>query len=96
MAELQFLYLTWDDIQQAAEKTADMIKEDGFEADIIIAVSRGGFDPARIISDQKLSTIPTSRLMRLVIHSMTAMAVITAMVYTKVSRSNIGSRLSAT
>ena len=52
MAELQFLYLTWDDIQQAAEKTADMIMEDGFEADIIIAVSRGGFDPARIISDQ--------------------------------------------
>jgi hypoxanthine phosphoribosyltransferase len=29
-----------------------MIKKDGFEPDIIIAVSRGGFDPARIISDQ--------------------------------------------
>ena len=52
MAELKFLYLTWNDIQSLAEKTADMIKEDGFDADIIIAVSRGGFDPARIISDQ--------------------------------------------
>jgi len=52
LAELKFLYLTWNDIQSLAEKTADMIKEDGFDADIIIAVSRGGFDPARIISDQ--------------------------------------------
>lgn len=52
MKELKFLYLTWRDIQRLAEKTADMIKKDGFEPDIIIAVSRGGFDPARIISDQ--------------------------------------------
>ena len=52
MAELKFLYLTWDDIQSLAEKTADMIKKDGFNADIMIAISRGGFDPARIISDQ--------------------------------------------
>lgn len=52
MTELKFLYLTWEDVQLAAEKTADMIKRDGFKADIMIAVSRGGFDPARIISDQ--------------------------------------------
>ena len=59
MTELKFLYLTWDDIQLAAEKTADMIKEDGFEPDIMIAVSRGGFDPARIISDQLNISKPT-------------------------------------
>ena len=52
MEELRFLYLTCSDIQLLAEKTADMIKENGFKPDIIIAVSRGGFDPARIISDQ--------------------------------------------
>jgi len=50
--ELKFLYLTWDDVQRLAEKTADKIKEDGFTPDLMIAVSRGGFDPARIISDQ--------------------------------------------
>ena len=50
--ELKFLYLTWDDIQRLAEKTADMIRRDGFDPDLMIAVSRGGFDPARIISDQ--------------------------------------------
>lgn len=52
MGELKFLYLTWDDVQHAAEKTADKIKADGFIPDIMIAVSRGGFDPARILSDQ--------------------------------------------
>jgi hypoxanthine phosphoribosyltransferase len=52
LGELEFLYLTWDDVQTAAEKTADKIKEDGFTPDIIIAISRGGFDPARILSDQ--------------------------------------------
>jgi hypoxanthine phosphoribosyltransferase len=52
LKELEFLYLTWSDIQKLSEKTADKIMEDSFNPDIIIAVSRGGFDPARIISDQ--------------------------------------------
>ena len=52
MDELKFLYLTWNDVQALSEKTADKIKEDGFIPDIMIAISRGGFDPARIISDQ--------------------------------------------
>ncbi len=50
--ELKFLYLSWSDVQKAAEKTADKIKADGFTPDIMIAISRGGFDPARILSDQ--------------------------------------------
>jgi hypoxanthine phosphoribosyltransferase len=52
LEQLEFLYLTWSEIQKLSEKTADKIIEDGFNPDIIIAVSRGGFDPARIISDQ--------------------------------------------
>ena len=52
MDELKFLYLTWNDVQALSEKTSDKIKEDGFIPDIMIAISRGGFDPARIISDQ--------------------------------------------
>jgi hypoxanthine phosphoribosyltransferase len=52
LKELEFLYLNWGDIQRLSEITADKIIEDGFNPDIIIAVSRGGFDPARIISDQ--------------------------------------------
>jgi len=50
--DLEYLYLTWDDVQRLAEAVADRIAASGFKPDIIVAVSRGGFDPARILSDQ--------------------------------------------
>jgi hypoxanthine phosphoribosyltransferase len=49
---LEYLYLTWDDVQRLAEVLADRIAASGFKPDLIAAVSRGGFDPARILSDQ--------------------------------------------
>ncbi|MFC1803564.1 phosphoribosyltransferase [Thermoproteota archaeon] len=52
MDELNFLYLTWDEVQTLIEKTADKIKKDGFNPDLLVAISRGGFNPARILSDQ--------------------------------------------
>ena len=52
VANLKFLFLTWDDVQRLSEKVSDLIKDSGYEADIMIAISRGGFDPARIMSDQ--------------------------------------------
>jgi hypothetical protein len=48
----RYLYLNWMDVQRLSEKLADMIAESGFRPDIIVAVSRGGFDPARILSDE--------------------------------------------
>ena len=47
-----YLYLTWMDVQRLSEDLADQIAESGFTPDIIVAVSRGGFDPARILSDE--------------------------------------------
>ncbi len=52
MADERYLYITWMDIQRLSEKLADEIAESGFRPDIIVAVSRGGFDPARILSDE--------------------------------------------
>ena len=52
VANLKFLFLTWDDVQRLSEKVSDLIKDSGYEPDIMIAISRGGFDPARIMSDQ--------------------------------------------
>ena len=52
MTNSKYLFLTWDDVQSLSEEVADKIKEDEFHADLLIAVSRGGFDPARIMSDQ--------------------------------------------
>jgi len=48
----RYLYITWMDVQRLSEKLADQIAESGFRPDIIVAVSRGGFDPARILSDE--------------------------------------------
>lgn len=52
MTNERYLYLTWMDVQRLSEKLADMIVESGFRPDVIVAVSRGGFDPARILSDE--------------------------------------------
>ena len=52
MADLEFLFLSWDDVQRLSEKVSDLITDSGYKPDLMIAISRGGFDPARIISDQ--------------------------------------------
>ncbi len=52
MTNERYLYITWMDVQRLSEKLADQIAESGFRPDLIVAVSRGGFDPARILSDE--------------------------------------------
>jgi hypoxanthine phosphoribosyltransferase len=52
MENLRFLHLSWDDIQRLVEVVASKIEASGFRPDIVIAISRGGFDPARILCDQ--------------------------------------------
>ncbi len=52
MENLRFLHLSWNNIQLLSEKLAGKIRESGFAPDIMVAVSRGGFDPARILCDQ--------------------------------------------
>ena len=52
MEKLRFLHLSWDDIQRLVEVVASRIKESGFQPDVVVAISRGGFAPARIICDQ--------------------------------------------
>lgn len=52
MNDLKFLILKWEDVQILSENVAQKVKDSGFKVDVIIAVSRGGFDPSRIISDQ--------------------------------------------
>jgi len=52
MENLKLLHLTWNDIQRLTEIVAKKIDASGFKPDIVVAVSRGGFDPARIICDQ--------------------------------------------
>jgi hypoxanthine phosphoribosyltransferase len=49
--ELEFEVPTWNQIYNMLLNLADKIKDSGFKPDIIVGVSRGGWPPARVISD---------------------------------------------
>ena len=50
-SELEFEIPTWDEIYELLLNLADRIRETGFEPDMIVGVSRGGWPPARVMSD---------------------------------------------
>ena len=49
---VRLLHLDWEDIQRLAEAVARKVNVSGFMPDVVVAISRGGFDPARILCDQ--------------------------------------------
>lgn len=49
---MKLLHLSWSSCQILIESVAAKIKRSGFKSDLIVAVSRGGFIPARILCDQ--------------------------------------------
>jgi hypoxanthine phosphoribosyltransferase len=50
--DLTLLHTSWADVEHLSEVLADKILASGFFTDIIVAISRGGFDPARILCDK--------------------------------------------
>ena len=46
------VHISWNDLQNLVLRLAQKIQEESFHPDIIVAISRGGFVPARILSDQ--------------------------------------------
>jgi hypoxanthine phosphoribosyltransferase len=42
---------TWNELHERIKEIADKIKKDDYKPDIVIALSRGGFVPARVICD---------------------------------------------
>ena len=46
------IYLSWNDIEEAASLVARKIVESGFKPDVIVGVLRGGVVPARLIADE--------------------------------------------
>jgi hypoxanthine phosphoribosyltransferase len=48
---LTFETVDWDHVYALLLEIADRVKASGFEADLIVGVSRGGWLPARILSD---------------------------------------------
>jgi hypothetical protein len=49
--ELKFEAPSWNQIYDILLDLADRIRKDGFKPDIIVGVSRGGWTPARVLSD---------------------------------------------
>lgn len=50
--DLILLHTSWEDVERLSEELAQMIIDSGYEPDVVVAISRGGFDPARILCDQ--------------------------------------------
>jgi hypothetical protein len=48
---LQFEIPSWDQIYELLLNLADRIRRTGFKPDVIVGVSRGGWPPARVMSD---------------------------------------------
>jgi uncharacterized protein len=51
MENFECMLPSWERMVMACKKVSNSIKEDGFSPDIVIALSRGGFVPARMICD---------------------------------------------
>lgn len=50
-SKLEFEIPSWEQIYEALLNLANRIRENDFKADVIVGVSRGGWPPARIMSD---------------------------------------------
>ena len=48
---MNYVKLSWSNIEKMCNDIATKIKESGFQPDVIIALGRGGMIPARILSD---------------------------------------------
>jgi uncharacterized protein len=61
--KLEFKIPSWNQIYSSLLKLAEAVRKSGFEPDVIVGVSRGGWIPARIMSDlletPKLANVTT-------------------------------------
>ena len=48
---IKCLQYTWDDIVRLCDELARKIKKSGYKPDVIVAIARGGWIPARILCD---------------------------------------------
>ncbi|MEM2690759.1 MAG: phosphoribosyltransferase family protein, partial [Candidatus Bathyarchaeia archaeon] len=49
--EIKFEAPTWNQIYRMLLQIADKIRKDNFKPDVIVGVARGGWPPARVLSD---------------------------------------------
>jgi len=49
---MKLLYISWQEMDEMCSKLARMIKKSGYRPDVIIGIARGGWMPARLLSDK--------------------------------------------
>lgn len=54
MAETKYSFPTWQEIEDECRKVSRQIADSGFVPEVVVALSRGGLVPARIICDMLL------------------------------------------
>lgn len=52
--------ISWDEAYRLSRNLAKMIKSSGFRPDLVVAIGRGGYVPARIVCDILLHSLLTS------------------------------------
>jgi len=58
---MKFKVLRWQDIDKLARLCFHLIKKDGYQPEIIIGISRGGWIPARLLSDMFEAEVPLQK-----------------------------------
>lgn len=51
MAKIRTKLVTWDDIVSWSRSLAKKVRDSGYRPDVVVAVARGGFIPARLVCD---------------------------------------------
>ncbi|MFC1747195.1 phosphoribosyltransferase [Pseudomonadota bacterium] len=49
--KIQCELLTWGEIQRLTRRLAQLVKSAGYQPDVIVAIARGGYVPARMVCD---------------------------------------------
>ncbi|MCJ7506637.1 phosphoribosyltransferase [Candidatus Bathyarchaeota archaeon] len=81
----------WDDIYDGCLQLADKIKKSGFKPEVIVGVARGGWIPARILSDLLCNTYVAS--MRVEFYKDVAETAKRPVISQQVSASVVGKRV---
>ncbi len=58
---VEFRVVNWDQLDNLARQLYHMITNDGFEPEVILGISRGGWIPARLLSDMFEASYPLKR-----------------------------------
>jgi hypoxanthine phosphoribosyltransferase len=48
---MEYLILTWEDVYNLTLRLSERVVESGFKPDVVVGIARGGWIPARVLSD---------------------------------------------